>query len=477
MARLIRDAGFYSIGNILPKIVSFVLIPIYTRVLGPDQYGVVTALGSIEGLLLIFMSLAMERALYRVYYDYPEGERRQYLTTVALAIILSSTIIAVLLLLSGPVICPKLFSAIPFWPYYPILIGSCFFNGFTLVPAAAFMIRGQAERFVSFNIGRFVIGIASSLFFLFVIKLGALGIVLGNLVANFLFVPLSLILIFKKCMRSIFSIGMFKTTLQFSFPMLPSLLASWVINLSNRIIIDKSFSISDVGIYSLGAKIGELVIVVASAVIAAYGPIFYRIAAEEEPANARLRLRNYNTVILQIFLTIGIILSLFAKELIIILADARYFHAASIIAIVALATSINQSIALINLSIYQSKKTFQIMWITIIGAVINLILNMLLIPRIGVNGAAWATLLTAIFLFSVSYAYSRRCFVTGFNWARIYPLGIWLVIVLIIICNPSNLIGQWILFIKSLTLCLGVGLLLKLNSSEIRSLRLSKKGA
>jgi O-antigen/teichoic acid export membrane protein len=245
MAQLLRNAGFYSLGNILPKLVNFVLIPIYTRVLGPDQYGVVTALASIEGLLLICMSLATERSLYRIYYDFPQAERSRYLTTVSITITASSLAIMLLLLCGGPFIFPRVFKAIPFAPYYPMLLLSCFFNGFSIVPAALFVIRGQSGRFIMFNAGRFLLGVVSSLTFLFIFRLGALGILMGTMIANLLFVPVSLLLIFRNAVRPLFSRPMFAATVSFSLPMLPSLLAAWVINLSNRIIIGNYFSLNE----------------------------------------------------------------------------------------------------------------------------------------------------------------------------------------------------------------------------------------
>ncbi|MDZ7672401.1 MAG: oligosaccharide flippase family protein [Halanaerobiales bacterium] len=93
------------------------------------------------------------------------------------------------------------------------------------------------------------------------------------MLSSLIFIPIYLYIIFKN-IKFKFNYFMLKESLLFSLPLIPSLLSAWVINLSDRIFIERFFSMSDVGIYSLGYKLGGIVLIISAAFQKAYSPLF-----------------------------------------------------------------------------------------------------------------------------------------------------------------------------------------------------------
>ena len=70
MAKIIKNTSIYAIGNILPKAAGFFLLPVYTRYLTPADYGIVSSMQVLSTILAVAFTLAIERSIYRLYWDY-----------------------------------------------------------------------------------------------------------------------------------------------------------------------------------------------------------------------------------------------------------------------------------------------------------------------------------------------------------------------------------------------------------------------
>ena len=232
----------------------------------------------------------------------------------------------------------------------------------------------------------------------------------------------------------------FKAVIVFSLPLIPANISAWVMNLSDRIFIERYFELSQVGIYSMGYQIATLVNFFGTSIMQAYDPWFYK-QAKKATSNAMEKIREGNNVISIIVLFLVFSISLFSKEAISILLNYRYAKAYIYVPIVALAVFWGQIGGLINLSFYQSKKTFSLMWVVLAGSLINLMLNFILIRRFGAIGAAWATLMTFVFEFILKYNASKRFFRLSLEWATILKYLV-IMSVIVIIGNYYTIIDN-----------------------------------
>lgn len=462
MSKLVKNSLFYTIGNILPQAAGFILLPIYTAYLDPGQYGIVnsmTVLGSVIGILL---TLGIERGIYRLYYDYNNEERKEYLGTLIIGLsVISVSFFLISLLL--PQLLSSIYKSIPFYPYYFLILLSTLFSKVITVPGIYLRVSEQAGKFVLINTTTFILTVSFNLLFIIHYKEGAVGMLKGSLFAYVIMGPVFYFFTYK-AITFRFNYSYFKGAVIFSLPLVPGLISAWVLNLSDRIFLERYLSISEVGIYSLGYKIATVVTIVSGGLFAAYNPHFYKLA-NEGGHDAKNKIEKYNNTIILMMLFICFFIAFFSKEVIEIFISSKYAAAINLIPVLIIGIFFAQISGFLNLMIYQEKKTIQLMVIALIGALINVICNLVLIPIYGMMGSALATLISFVLIFIIQYWYAKRCYFIPYRWNIIIPLSIILVGIYIVVglFEIQNIIIS--LSIKSsISLIIAIVFLLKFKS-------------
>lgn len=433
MSKIIKNASFYTIGNILPQAVGFIILPLYTRFLSPSDYGIVSSLQVLSAIITIFLTLAIDRSVFRLYFDHKTDVlRKDYLGTITIALLFISTAVILLLFIFRGVV-GQIYKSIPFFPYYYYSILAAFFAVFQIIPKIYFQLNEQAGKFVLISFAQFTFNTCFTLWFVIAELKGAEGMLKGELLANIMIMPVAVFVSYK-AINFRFNYQILKESLHFSLPLIPGLISAFVLNLSDRIFIERYFTLADVGIYSLGYKIAGLISVLASSFLLAYGPVFYRYASSENQPLAKEKLLIYNNAYIIITMLIGFFIALFSKEAIFLLLDPKYWESYKIIPIIALSYIIIQVTALFNMMIYQSKRSISLMKVGFVGAGISILLNFILVPLFGAYGAAFATLLSFLIVFFMSWKYAIKSYYIPLEWRRFLILLLTLTVT-IVICN------------------------------------------
>ena len=450
MSKIIKNTSLYTIGNILPKAAGFILLPIYTRYLTPADYGIVSSMHVLSTILVIFFTMAIERSIYRLYFDYKtEKAKKDYLGTVFITLSINAVLILAIVLI-GKGLISKIYSSIPYYPYYLYIIVTGFLAVFGLIPRIYFQVEQKAGKFIIISLSEFIISTGLIIYFIIFQGKGASGMLLAGLIRTVIFLPLFFFII-SKVINFSFKPAIMKKSLMFSFPLVPALLSAWVLNLSDRVFIERYFTLRDVGIYSLAYKMAEILLIFIIGFNTAYDPLFYKTAIQKNQIQAKQKLIKYNKIaaIILIFGSLGI--SLFAKEFIQLL-DAKYSSAYQLVPLIMIGILFGQIGSLFNRSFYQEKKTKKIMLLALSSAVLNIFLNFLLVPKYGSFGAAYATTITFIFFFVIKYFYSKKYYFIPVAWKE---LGIYFILSCLIVG-----VFQMISFTLWLSLLLKISFLL-----------------
>ena len=431
MNKIVKNISLYTIGSALPKAIGFLLLPVYTRFLTPEDYGIVSSMAMLGTVVTIFFTLAAEISIYRLYYDYDSTEeKKEFLGTISIFLFLMSTLCVLLIFLFRNYV-ELIFKSIPFFPYYAYITLAIYFGIFSQVPQIYYMVIEQAEKFFFLTAGMFLLNIVLSLWFVVGLKAGAEGKLGAQLIANFLFVPLLLFLLNNK-VKFKFNFAMLKNGLAYSIPMIPASLSAWVLNLSDRIFIERYFTLKDVGIYSLGYQLAEVVVLLSGGIHKAYAPHFFKVANSKDQKEAKKRLYRSNTAYITVTIFSVFLISFFSKEIVTLMMDVKFIEAYKIIPIIALSYLFGQTSGVLNLYIYQAKKTKAMMYLVMGSASLNIFLNWILVPRFGALGAAYATVASFAFLAVIKYVYSKRCYFIPWAWRHIikYVLGLGMIFLL-----------------------------------------------
>jgi O-antigen/teichoic acid export membrane protein len=258
-----------------------------------------------------------------------------------------------------------------------------------------------------------------SIVFVAVWHYGALGSVLGNLVtAAVFFVVLYAYL--RKHLAWEFSWKIARESLVFGLPDVPVRVSRWALKLADRLILQRFLPLSVVGLYSVGYSLGSMPFeLIASSTAIAILPFFYRTATEESEHDSKALfaiVAAYDAALLG-FLGLGTVL--FAREAILLFTTSRYLEAESIVPYVVWA-SVCEALSFVPArGIYLMKRTAALPVLYVAPAAINIGLNFVLVPRYGMIGAAWATLLAYPVMLAWTLWLAQRVYPIPYDYVRI----------------------------------------------------------
>ena len=454
MSKFLKNTVYYTAGNFITKAVNLILLPLYTSYLSPSEYGIVNSMQVIISILIIFFTLGLERAIYRLYFDYKSDESRKiFLGTVSISIaIISVFVCGGLFLLNNPI--GEIYKSIDFYPYYSYAILTALFMTYELVPKISLQVKEQANKYLLLSLIILVFRVLPIIWQVVYLKTGAVGMLKGAMLGNAATLVFLIPITFKH-ISFYFSFKVLKSTLRYCLPFIPMIVSAWVVNMSDRIFIERYFSTYDVGIYSLGYRIGQLVQFLSISILMAYNPFFYKLANSEDQVAAKRKLYKVNNFIISFLIFIGFLVAFFSKDIIVLFFNENYLVTYKIIPVIVLGYFFIQLISLQSLSFYQEKKTLVIMYINITAAIINIGLNFLFISKLSFYGAAISTLLTQFIYFLIVYTYSRKFYFIPYNWKLLLPMLILFILMTMgaIIYFPVNLLY---ISIKIITLLVGV---------------------
>ena len=412
MSGLLRASAVYTLSNLLPKVGAVFLVPVYVQALSAAEYGTVALLTTLIGFLTMVYHLGMDGSLMRLHFDAERGGREGlYWSATLLTLGLAAAVTAVFLV-AGPLLFDVIPGDIPFVPLGLLAVGVALCSSVGYVPSTYFRATRQAVTYAVVHLGGFALTAAAVLFMLLVLGLGTAGVIGGQLVsaAVMLIVTLAVVLrlgpirIRREAVSSLLGIGL---------PLVPHAISAWALKLLDRWLIGlfiglpAAGALAAIGAYSFGYQIGSVVTLLVASFNQAWAPYFYGIAHEE---HAPRLYRQIVTVVLAGTFVVAVGLSAISREVVEVLARPGYEAAVDVISIVALGAVVYAFYTMFVTALFVAKRTRRLALITFASVIVNVALNALLIPLLGVSGAAWATVGGYAFFALATYLHGRRMY-------------------------------------------------------------------
>jgi O-antigen/teichoic acid export membrane protein len=391
--RFLRDSVLYTFSAVLTRGISFVLLPLYTAVLSPDEFGTYDYINVIGSFILVTATLEVAQGIHRFVPEAREDleERRSLAST---ALLFTCACYAALILLFG------LFSGALASSVLGVQESGHLVTGATVMFASsALLILVQAQLRSELRVGEhirsaIIVSVASAAFSaigLLWLKAGVMGLIagitLGNLTGFAYAFGRS-----RDVYRLRFSIGHLKTLLQFSAPLVPSSIGVISALLIDRIMIKNMMSLEDLGIFGIAARIAVLTSLLSMGVQQALTPLIYTKYKDEGTPREIARLF-WMFCGLAVLAVLGI--WAITPLLLTIMVPPTYYGAAPLVPIVSASVLVS---TLYNFApgLVLAKRTGIISLISIATAILSLVSNLLLIPHYGLMGSAVGTLLAAL---------------------------------------------------------------------------------
>ncbi len=388
--RLFGNAGIYAVGTVAMQGLSAIFTPLLALLLLPAQLGVWSLAGSIFNGLSLLYTLGLQGAITRYYYDHEHQafEQRRFQATVSTFLLSWSLVASALLVAFGPRLFTRVSGGLPFYPYGVMVVAMCLLSVASLVPKALWQAQEKPQVFVGVELAASAINLVGSLALVALTSIGVLGLFWGRL--------LSLAIVAVACYAYAarnFGVAMhgrsLREALLFSLPLVPHLLAHWVLAMADRILIERKLGLAQVGVYATAYGIIEWVNLVAMSVNRAWVPQFTRAYADP---NQRSFVGRSITLFVLACVAASAGLFVLAPTLIRLFFTEKYQAAAPITPILAAAGAFQGLYYIYVAGLFYYKRNRLVPVITVLGGALNIGLNLLLLPRLGIAGAAWATL-------------------------------------------------------------------------------------
>lgn len=413
--KLVSNTLIFAIGTFSSKLLVFLLMPLYTRVLSDAQYGVVDLLMQTGNLLLPLVSLGINNAIIRFGLDKECDDRDVFtggLTTLGTGY--------VIFLLAFPL----LRWALGFAGSAEITNNIGLIYLFVLMSTTrslfASFVRSQERTrlFALDGVLSTAYTIGFNVLFLVVFKWGITGYMMAVVCADamscvFLFITgkLHRFINFKRLRWSNLS-----PMLRYAIPMIPTTIFWWITNVSDRFIVTAMLGEGANGLYAASYKIPTVLTLVSGIFIDAWQMSAISEARSAERASFFTKVfKSYQAMIF--FAASGLIL--FTKFITYFMVSPAFYPSWQYVPFLIMATGFSCMVSFSGSVYMVEKKSVLILITTMTGAVINVILNLFLIPHYGVNGAAFATFVSYAAVFALRAVNTRRYIPVNWDVVRL----------------------------------------------------------
>jgi len=418
LRKLLSISGTYSIGSLLQKSVGFFLIPLYTKFLGTEGYGALEILNMFGAISLTLFNLGLPSAIVKSFHQdcHSESDRRAVFSTSLFLLLPILVTGCTLILFFAPWFSYQLFGNPEMLNLLRISALWIFLSTLSSLFLALIRARQEALIHTMLSLTEFLSLVLLNIYFVMFMGLGVEGILWGGALSSGLLVLLS-IPILRGRITLQFKKSMAAPLLTFGLYLVPSALAVWVVNLSDRYFLRLLWDIEEVGVYSLGYKFGMIIdVLVVWPFQLAWAPFAFSISENSNHRDVFARVLTYLLVIL-IFgvLTIALV----SRPIINLVATEQFSSASRVVPLILLSYLFNGVVYCVAPGIHLKTKTKVLSLFVGLTAVINILLNLLLIPRFGMMGAASATALSFFSLALITFLFSNHVYPVNYEYSRI----------------------------------------------------------
>lgn len=447
-----------TVGQFSSRILSFLLVPLYTYILTTEEYGTYDLIVTTVTLLTPFLTLSVAEGVLRFCLDDKYSNKEVFSIGFYIVII-------------GTIFLGALYPAISFIDAFSknfvwiilfflanniYLVFTQFLKGINKMKLYA--VSGLVSTFTTLTL---------NVLFLVVLHLGIFGYLLSYVIGHFL-----AILLIEMCAKIhryiILPLSINRNTtkdlIRYVVPMIPNSICWWISDSSDKFMVRAFISSAAQGIYSVSYKIPTMMSIFNSIFNSAW-----QISAVEDFGSEESK--RFFSNIYKLFSALNIIVAsgiiCFSKQIAYLLYQKDFFDAWKASVLLTIAFVFNAISGLLGTIYTSSKKTSMLLYSTIIAAVINIVLNLILIPKVGIIGAAIATCFSYITTWLIRLIHSRK--ILSFKISMItnissYILVIGQAVVLIMDLKYSFIIGLVILLIITIINCKDI-----LNSDLIKN--------
>jgi O-antigen/teichoic acid export membrane protein len=418
--RFFRHTAVYTIGNLAYRGASFILVPLYTRLLTPADYGVIELITVTTFLVQTVLSSGIAHATLRFYFEYTEP--RQKNATVSTSLILTFVVniaVAALLAWFSAGLSQLIFGTAEYTTALRLVWFTMAFEISREINLSFARAREQSTLFSIVAVVQLVVQVAANVTTVWYLRLGVIGIFIGNLTAV---VSIWLILTANTVRQCGWRVEVRRMwpVFRYGYPLMFSGVFSSVVQNVDRYLLRHYTSLAALGLYGLALKIASVPgILLVQPFNTSYGPFRFSIMKQDNAKEVYARVLTYYVFVCT-FAVLG--LSVLSRELVMLAAGTEFWPSYRLVPILLLPGVFGGVGYCLQTGIYIEKKTQHMFYAVALAGAAYIATLRGLVPWWGVYGAAFASIASAVVNLGYTYVVSQRLYHVRYEHFRVVKI-------------------------------------------------------
>lgn len=450
LKNIVKDSFVYGASDFVLRLISFSLFPIYAHIFRVDEFGVITLVSTIAGFILLLLNLGINNAVQRFYFEKDAAELyKKKVITTGLWILISWSVTITLIVLGAS----WLMSDFIYSSYGVTWILLCIAL-LTNVPSQILQYTQDTLR-LHFSPWRYALvafvknisGAAIGLLCILVFGMGIMGFFAGNFIAFFVALPLAFIFI-KRDIVIEFDKQLARKLINFGYPFIFVSMAYWIFGSIDRLMLAEMSDKTNVGWLGIAFMFATVLSFINSSFGQAWSPHAFKIAAEDKENHKMV----FSKILSQWFFFIAFIgtgISLFSEEILMLTTPKEYWYASICVVFLSMGLVLQGTTQITALGISLKHKTGLLSRAAWITAIVNVLINLLLIPIWGAIGSAISTFISYLILSGLYMYWSQKLYPIPLEYKKL------IIILLMVLFVIAISIGCYLymdnMYIKILT--------------------------
>jgi len=414
-ASFLSQIVIYGLGLALNYGIGFILLPLYSRLMPEADYGRLEVLNRTMDIVSLLFLTQYGTTYIRFYRDQIDEQYRRLVTSTCIYVVfLVAGLMTTVICATSVTVSQALFQS-PVYSNYVILAAVRYLMQMAfVVPFLYFQATEQPTKYIIISSASFTTTLALNIVLLYTMSDKVAAVLWAGILGAGIFALAIGGPVFWRSARKL-DLGISWQIVKFSWSFTFLGFMSFVMNSGDRLVLNRYFGAAEVGLYSAGYKIAQVLSTfVFSPTIRAWTAKMVDVLRQPEGVRFLARLTTYA---LLSYSVLGLIMSVYSREIVSVMMDRRYFACYTIIPIVILAYAGSGLQMFMDSAFYYTKKTYLKMWHAISTA-FCLVLYFLLIPRYGMMGAAWATVAAYAFFVTLTWYLSNRVLPAPYQFGK-----------------------------------------------------------
>jgi len=425
LRRLATTGAAYTAASILSKVIAVALLPLYTRYLSPKDYGAAEILFAAVVTASIIVRFGLIEAILRFYYLDEEDPQRVVKATFAGLFWLATLGALIALPLAGPLsellLDPKeLPAGVSGTDLVRIATGGLWVLTMWEFMLTLFRLDERARAYFATTIVNVLAAIALTVVLVVGLEEGARGLLVGSYASGAAFVFVLIALQWRRL--SLWpEPALLRRLFRFGLPTMPAEVSLYALNFADRLIIVRSLGLREAGLYSLGVKFAQAVNILVRGFQLAWPPLAYSIRDDGE---AR---RVYAAVVTLFVAGCAWVVAgmwLFSRWIVRLLADPKFFDSFEVIGLISTAVTLYALYLVLVVILGRTGRTELNLPAAVGALVVNVVLNLILVPPLGIVGAALALVASYLVVLGLMYGFTQRLFPVPYEWGRLLRVAL-----------------------------------------------------